>query len=72
MLKTWATRCIKQGGSAAVLVPKEVREVMGLRPGDMVVMRLFGKILIARRFDAKDVIDTDQVPADALPSAVRA
>lgn len=71
MLKTWATRCIKQGGSAAILIPKEVRETMGLRPGDVVVFRLFGKVVIARRLDPRDVIDIEQIPAEALPSAVR-
>ncbi len=71
-LKTYAARYVKVGNSQAIIVPKEVREKCGLIPGDLVVMRLFGKLLVCRRLDPKDVVEIDQVPTDALPSAVRA
>jgi antitoxin component of MazEF toxin-antitoxin module len=69
--QVWATRFVKLGGSAAVVLPKEVREKLGVLPGDLIVMRLYGKILIARRLDPTNVIDVSSIPADALPSAVR-
>ena len=70
--KTWATRFVKLNTSAAMIIPKEVREAMGLRPSDLIVMRLFGKLLIARRLDPNQVVDVTELPADALPSAVKA
>lgn len=69
---TYASRFTRVGTSKAIILPKEVRELMGLIPGDLVVMRLFGKILICRRLDPKDVVDVNTVPTDAIPSAVRA
>jgi bifunctional DNA-binding transcriptional regulator/antitoxin component of YhaV-PrlF toxin-antitoxin module len=71
MLKTYAARYVKVGNSQCIIVPKEVRELCGLIPGDLVVMRLFGKLLICRRLDPKDVVDVETIPVDALPSAVR-
>jgi AbrB family looped-hinge helix DNA binding protein len=68
---TYASRFTRVGTSKAIILPKEVRELMGLIPGDLVVMRLFGKLLICRRLDPKDVVDVNAIPADALPSAVR-
>lgn len=71
-LRTYAARYCKVGNSQAIIVPKEVREKMGLFPGDLIVMRLFGKLLICRRLDPRDVVEVDTIPADAIPSAVRA
>ena len=69
---TYASRFTRVGTSKAIILPKDVREQMGLIPGDTVVMRLFGKVLICRRLDPKDIVDVDSIPTDALPSAVRA
>jgi hypothetical protein len=44
---------------------------MGLVPGDLVVMRLFDKLLICRKLEPNQVVDISQIPTDALPSAVR-
>jgi AbrB family looped-hinge helix DNA binding protein len=72
MVKTYAARYVKVGNSQCIIVPKEVREKCGLVPGDLIVMRLLGKILICRRLDPKDVVDVESIPTEALPSAVRA
>lgn len=72
MLKTYAARYVKVGNSQCIIVPKEVRELCGFIPGDLVVMRTFGKILICRKLEPKDVVDAESIPTDALPSAVRA
>lgn len=68
---TWAARYSKSGNAHVIIVPREVRETLGLRLGDLIVMRIFGKHLIARRLDPADVIDVNAIPADAFPSAVR-
>lgn len=69
--QTYASRYIRVGNSQCIIVPKDVREALGFRPGDLVVMRMFGKVLIARRLAPEDVVEVDSIPADALPSAVR-
>lgn len=68
---TYASRFTRVGTSKAIILPKEVRELMGLIPGDLVVMRLFGKILICRKLEPNQIVDVNEIPADALPSAVR-
>lgn len=68
---TYAARFTRVGTSKAILLPKEVREMMGLIPGDLVIMRLYGKLLICRRLDPNDVVEVNSIPVDALPSAVR-
>jgi antitoxin component of MazEF toxin-antitoxin module len=69
--QTYAARFTRIGGSAAIIIPKDVREQMGLIDKDLVIMRVFGKLLIARRVSANDVVDVSTVPTDAIPSAVR-
>lgn len=68
--KTWATRYTRVGTSAALIIPKGVREQLGLVDKDLVVMRVFGKLLICRRLSPNDVVDVSHLPADAIPSAV--
>lgn len=69
--QTYASRYTRVGSSAALIIPKAVREEMGLVDKDLVIMRVFGKLLIARRVSANDVVDVSSIPADAIPSAVR-
>jgi antitoxin component of MazEF toxin-antitoxin module len=69
--QTYAARFTRIGGSAAVIIPKPVREELGLIDKDLMLMRVFGKVLILRRVSANDVIDVNAVPTDAIPSAVR-
>lgn len=68
---TYASRFTRVGTSKAIILPKEVRELMGLIPGDLVVMRLFGKLLICRKLEPNQIVDISQIPADALPSQVK-
>jgi antitoxin component of MazEF toxin-antitoxin module len=69
--QTYAARFTRLGGSGAMMVPKDVQEQMGLIDKDLVIMRVFGKLLIARRVSANDVVDVSSIPTDAIPSAVR-
>ena len=69
--QTYASRYTRVGSSAALIIPKAVREEMGLVDKDLVIMRVFGKLLIARRVSANDVVDVNSIPTDAIPSAVR-
>ena len=71
MRTTWASRYVKVGNSQCIIVPKEVREQLGAVPGDLIVMRMFGKLLICRKLAPEQVVDVSQIPSDALPSAVR-
>lgn len=54
-----------------IVVPKDVREQLGLRLGDLMVMRIFGKLIITRRLDPATVADVDSIPVEALPPAAR-
>jgi antitoxin component of MazEF toxin-antitoxin module len=69
--ETHTGRVRKNGNSHSLTLPPAVREAMHLRPGDLCVMRMFGKVLILRRLDPSMVIDVDALPADAIPSSVR-
>lgn len=60
----------KWGNSTVVVLPKDVRAALGLSVNDILLMRVFGKLLIARRLDPKMVVDLSAIPADAIPSAV--
>jgi bifunctional DNA-binding transcriptional regulator/antitoxin component of YhaV-PrlF toxin-antitoxin module len=71
MKSTWATRYVKVGNSQCIIVPKEVREKLGAVPGDLIIMRMFGRLLICRKLDPNQIVDVNELPADALPSAVR-
>lgn len=71
MRETYAGRFVKRGNSHEVLIPKPVMERLRLTPGDLVVMRLFGPLLIMRRLAPEMVVDVNEIPADALPSAAR-
>lgn len=68
---TYASRFTRIGTSKGIILPKDVREQMGLIPGDNIVMRLFGKVLVCRKLDPKEIVDLSEIPTDALPSAVR-
>lgn len=71
MRTTWASRYVKVGNSQCIVVPKEVREKLGAVPGDLIVMRMYGRLLICRKLAPEHVVDVNELPADALPSAVR-
>lgn len=69
--QTFASRYTRVGTSAAIIIPKPVREALGLVDKDLIVMRIFGPLLICRRLKPNDVVDASSIPTDALPSAVR-
>ena len=69
--KTYASRYTRVGSSAAVIIPKPVREELGLIDKDLMIMRTFGKLLILRRLSPNEVVDLTSIPTDAIPSAVR-
>jgi bifunctional DNA-binding transcriptional regulator/antitoxin component of YhaV-PrlF toxin-antitoxin module len=69
--KTYASRYTRVGTSAAVIIPKAVRDELGLIDKDLMVMRIFGKLLILRRLSPNEVVDVSSIPTDAIPSAVR-
>lgn len=69
--ETHTGRLRKNGNSHSLTLPPAVRQALNLRPGDLCVMRMFGKVLIVRRLDPSMVIDLDSIPADAIPSSVR-
>lgn len=71
MRAVYTARYVKSGNGWGIIIPKDVREHLGLRPTDLIVMRVVGKVLVMRRFDASQVIDTNSIPVDALPSDVR-
>jgi antitoxin component of MazEF toxin-antitoxin module len=60
-------RMVKNGGSVCVNLPQEVRAQLRLLPGDLLLMRLLGPVLIMRRAEARMVIDQEQIPTDAIP-----
>ena len=68
--KTFATRYTRVGTSAAIIIPKAVREELGLIDKDMIVMRTFGKLLILRRLSPNEVVDVSNIPTDAIPRRV--
>jgi antitoxin component of MazEF toxin-antitoxin module len=69
--ETHTGRVRKNGNSHSLTLPPSVREALNIRPGDLCIMRMFGKVLIVRRLDPSMVIDLDSIPADAIPSSVR-
>ena len=69
MRTVYAARFFKSGGSQCVALPRAVCEALGLRPKDLVVMRLYGSYLVLRRFAPEEVITVDQIPTEALPPA---
>jgi antitoxin component of MazEF toxin-antitoxin module len=65
----YASRYWKMGGSYGVILPPDVRKQLQLHPGDLVLMRLYGPLLILRRVTADMVVERDTIPTEALPPA---
>lgn len=70
MHETYASRFWKVGGSWGAIIPKDVRNHLGLKPGDLLLMRLFGPFLIMRRVTPDMVIDRETLPTESLPGGV--
>lgn len=63
MKQVYASRYNRMGGSYAVIVPPDIREALQLKPGDLVCLRVFGRVCFFRRLDANEVIERDRVDA---------
>ncbi len=65
----YATRYMKIGDSWGMIIPKHLRERLGFRPGDLIVMALYGELVMLRRMQPRDVVELESIPTDALPPA---
>jgi len=63
---TWAARYRKVGNSWAVDLPKEVRERLQLRPGDLLLMTLYGDLFMMCRVEPRMVVEKDPIPVAAI------
>jgi antitoxin component of MazEF toxin-antitoxin module len=70
--QVWACRFYKAGGSAAILLPKEVRERLGFVPGDLILLTIYGPILMCRKMTRESIADRESIPDDAAPPALKA
>jgi antitoxin component of MazEF toxin-antitoxin module len=67
MRTTYASRYCKNGGSEAVIIPRDIRKQLQLTPGDMMLMVRYGPLLIMRKATPGLVFDRDALPAEAIP-----
>lgn len=65
--QVFAARFYKNGGSWGVTLPRDVRERMALRPGDLIIMAMYGNVLVARRAARHMIVERDEIPAGAIP-----
>jgi hypothetical protein len=44
---------------------------MGLVPGDLILLTLYGPILMCRRMTKESIADRESIPADAAPPVLK-
>lgn len=59
----------QQGGSVVMVLDKDLRERLGLRPGDVVIMRVHGPYVTMRRAVPDLLVPLTDLHADDLPPA---
>lgn len=59
------SRIRREGNSVSVVLPKGVREALGLLPGDVVVFRLIGRKAVMAKFDVKLALPLSDSEASA-------
>ena len=57
----------KMGGAIGLVIPKALREKLGLKQGEYMAIVQVGQLLLMRRVERHMVLDRDEVPADWLP-----
>lgn len=68
---TVTSKVHKLGGSWCLILPRTVREALGLIPGDVMVIRIFGRRAVIAKFDGARAlpITEDEKAAAAVGDA---
>ncbi len=66
----FAGRFHRVGGSRGIVIPKPVCERLQFVEGDLTLMTVYGGLLIVRKVSRQDVVDSDEIPTEAIPPKV--
>ncbi len=65
--ESYSGRYWKVGGTWGVVIPPHVRQALGLHPGDLMLMSVWGPLIIMRKAGRKLVFAGDSIPVSAIP-----
>jgi AbrB family looped-hinge helix DNA binding protein len=64
----WMGRIHGVGAALGLIIPKALREQLGIRRGDYFAIVVYDDLLVMRRIERSMVLDRDKVPAEMQPT----